>query len=97
MADTQAPPTLPSQPVDQDGRAPRPAAQRWLAAAAWVVGSVAVGALYLRISRSSFVDSDGANQSLQARDLLHGHLLLHGWLIGDEVHITLDIELVRQP
>jgi hypothetical protein len=83
MADTQAPPTLPSQPVDQDGRAARPAAQRWLAAAAWVLGSVAVGALYLRISRSSFVDSDGANNSLQAWDLLHGHLLLHGWLTGD--------------
>ena len=44
---------------------------------------MALGALYLRISRSSFVDSDGANNSLQAWDLLHGHLLLHGWLIGD--------------
>jgi hypothetical protein len=81
MADTQAPPTLP--PVSREGRATRPAAQRWLAAAAWVGGSVLLGALYLRISRSSFVDSDGANNSLQAWDLLHGHLLLHGWLIGD--------------
>ena len=44
---------------------------------------MALGALYLEISRSSFVDSDGANNSLQAWDLLHGHLLLHGWLIGD--------------
>jgi hypothetical protein len=83
MADTQAPPTLPSPSVNREDAATRPAAQRWLAAAAWVGGSVALGALYLRISRSSFVDSDGANQSLQARDLLHGHLLLHGWLIGD--------------
>jgi hypothetical protein len=83
MADTQAPPALPTPPVSREGQATPPAAQRWLAAAAWVGGSVAVGALYLRISRSSFVDSDGANSSLQAWDLLHGHLLLHGWLIGD--------------
>jgi hypothetical protein len=83
MADTQAPPTLPRPPVDREGAADRPAAQRWLAAAAWIAGSVVLAALYLRISRSSFVDSDGANQSLQAWDLLHGHLLLHGWLIGD--------------
>ncbi len=83
MADTQAPPTLPSPPVNRGVRPTRPTAQRWLAAAAWVGGIVALGALYLRISRSSFVDSDGANNSLQAWDLLHGHLLLHGWLIGD--------------
>jgi hypothetical protein len=83
MADTQAPRTLPTPQVNREGGATRPAAQRWLAAAAWVGGSVALGALYLRISRSSFVDSDGANTSLQAWDLLHGHLLLHGWLVGD--------------
>ena len=83
MADTQAPPALPRPPVNREARPTRPTAQRWLAAAAWVGGIVALGALYLRISRSSFVDSDGANNSLQAWDLLHGHLLLHGWLIGD--------------
>jgi len=83
MTDTQAPPALPRPPVDAAAPAARPGPQRWLAAAAWVVGSLALGALYLRISRSSFVDSDGANNSLQAWDLLHGHLLLHGWLIGD--------------
>jgi hypothetical protein len=83
MADTQAPPALPSPPVSREARATRPTALRWLAAAAWVVGSLALGALYLAVSRTSFVDSDGANNSLQAWDLLHGHLLLRGWLIGD--------------
>jgi hypothetical protein len=79
MADTRVSPTLSGPAVDREGEAP----QRWLAAAAWVGFSLALGALYLRISRSSSVDSDGANTSLQAWDLLHGHLLLHGWDIGD--------------
>ena len=83
MVDTHVSPTLPGSSVDREGQATRPAEQRWLAVAAWVGFSLVLGALYLRISRSSSVDSDGANTSLQAWDLLHGHLLLHGWDIGD--------------
>jgi hypothetical protein len=56
---------------------------RWRAVAVWVVGSLVLFGLFLRISLSSDVNSDGANNALQGWDLLHGHLLLHGWQIGD--------------
>jgi hypothetical protein len=61
----------------------RQAVCRWLPAAAWVIGGLALFALLLRISLTGRIDSDGANNALQAWDLLHGHLLLHGWDIGD--------------
>jgi hypothetical protein len=61
----------------------RGSACRWLAVAAWVAGSLVLFGLFLRISLSSDVISDGANNALQGWDLLHGHLLLHGWEIGD--------------
>jgi hypothetical protein len=61
----------------------RQAVRRWLPAAAWVVGGLAVFGLLLRISLTGRIDSDGANNALQAWDLLHGHLLLRGWDIGD--------------
>jgi hypothetical protein len=61
----------------------RQGVRRWLPAAAWVLGGLAVFGLLLRISLTGRIDSDGANNALQAWDLLHGHLLLHGWDIGD--------------
>jgi hypothetical protein len=61
----------------------RQALRRWLPAAAWVIGGLVVFGLLLRISLTGRIDSDGANNALQAWDLLHGHLLLHGWDIGD--------------
>ena len=56
---------------------------RWAAAAAWTAAAVVVFAFFLRISRGVRVVSDGANNALQAWDMVHGHLLLHGWHIGD--------------
>ena len=47
----------------------------------WIVGCLALFAFYLRISFIGSVTSDGANNALQAWDMLHGHLLLHGWII----------------
>src|SRR3981081_3186370 len=46
-------------------------------------GGAALTALLVRISLTARVMSDGGNNALQAWDLLHGHLLLHGWQIGD--------------
>jgi len=69
----------------------RPAARRWLAAAAWVGTVLGLFAFFLRISRGSFVDSDGANSALQAWALLHGHFLLHGWILGDATFIFLEL------
>ena len=71
----------------------RPAARRWWAAAAWAGGGVTLFAFALRISLSSRVNSDGANNALQAWDMLHGHILLHGWLIGDAAFYFLELPL----
>jgi hypothetical protein len=54
---------------------------------AWTAGTVVVAlalfACYLRQSRTISVGSDGASQALQAWDMLHGDLLLHGWWLTD--------------
>ena len=50
---------------------------------------------YLRISFTGHVSSDGANSALQAWDMLHGHLLLHGWIIGDATYYTLTCRYSR--
>ncbi len=68
-------------------------ARRWWPAAAWTGGGVALFAFFLRISFSVPMDSDGANNALQGWDLLHGHLLLHGWILGDATYYTLELPL----
>ena len=67
--------------------------RRWWTAAAWIGGSLALFALLLRISLSSPMTSDGANNALQAWDMLHGHLLLHGWILGDATCYTFELPL----
>jgi hypothetical protein len=78
-------------------RAPGPK-HRWVrrpwAAAAWIIGCMALFAFYLRISFAGYVTSDGANSALQAWDMLHGHLLLHGWIIGSATYYTLDLPVL---
>jgi hypothetical protein len=71
----------------------RPAQRRLRAAAAWIGGSVALVAVLLRISLSWPMNSDGANNALQAWDMLHGHLLLPGWIIGDASIYTFELPL----
>jgi hypothetical protein len=71
----------------------RPAAHPRLAAAAWVAGSFALFWLFLRISLSSYVNADGAINALQAWDLLHGNVLLHGWRIADANFYFLELPL----
>jgi hypothetical protein len=93
MSDTQALPAVRGAPADRRLRAARPATVRWLAAATWAGGSLALAALYLRISLGSRVISDGANNALQGLGLLHGHLLLHGWQIGDANFYFLELPL----
>src|SRR5215469_13560025 len=60
----------------------------------WTAGVVALFAAFLRISLTIAVTSDGANNALQAWDLLHGHLLLHGWLLGDATFYTFELPLI---
>jgi hypothetical protein len=71
----------------------RPPARRWLAAAAWGAAGLALFAFFARISVTSRIDSDGANSALQGWDLVHGHLPLHGWHLGDATFYALELPL----
>jgi len=72
--------------------AARLAARRWQVAA-WVGAGLALYAFFVRISFGGRVNSDGANSALQAWDLVHGHLLLHGWHIGDATFYAFELPL----
>src|SRR5271169_4208333 len=87
---TGLPPTHFQRPAGPEHRWVR----RPLAATTWIVGCMALFALYLRISFTGQVTSDGANNALQAWDMLHGHLLLHGWIIGDATYYTVDLPVL---
>src|ERR1022692_415806 len=70
-------------PVSYGRRAGRAA---WLAAA-----GVVLFLCYLRLSRTVPVNSDGASNALQAWDMLHGNLLLHGWWLSDVSFYTTEL------
>jgi len=83
-----------SQPrVGQEGPARPTPVRRWWAAAAWIGCGAALFAFLLRISLSRAMNSDGANNALQGWDILHGNVLLHGWIIGDATYYTLELPL----
>lgn len=71
----------------------------WLAA--WVIGVAAAFTAYLRLAGTAAVDSDGAGNAVQAWDMLHGNLALHGWYLSDVSFYTTElpqymlVELVR--
>ncbi len=46
---------------------------------------------YLRIAGTVPVLSDGAANALQAGDMLHGNLLLHGWWVTDVSFLTVEL------
>jgi hypothetical protein len=48
-------------------------------------------ACYLRLAETRAVNSDGAGQALQAWDMLHGNLLLHGWQLIDITMYTTEL------
>jgi len=54
---------------------------------------MALFAFLYRISLAWPVDSDGANIALQSWDMLHGHLLLHGWIVSDAAFSTFEVPL----
>jgi len=75
-------------------RRPRRRVRR-LAWLAWPVGLAAAAIVlyvcYLHVSRTEQVSSDGASQALQAWDMLHGNLLLHGWTVEDLSFYTIEL------
>jgi hypothetical protein len=79
--------------TDSPGRSAR--SRAW-AALAWAAGAAALFALFLRISLTvaDSPSSDPANNALQAWDMLHGHLLLHGWIVGDVTFYTFELPLM---
>jgi len=82
------------------------AAGRWdRAALAWIGAYVAAGVVlflcYLRVSGTQTVSSDGGSNALEAWDMLHGNLMLHGWTLTDVSFYTTElpeymlVELIR--
>jgi hypothetical protein len=75
--------------------------RRGFIVAGWLLGVVVAFTCYLRVARTRAVDSDGASQALQAWDMLHGNVLLHGWWLSDVSFYTTElpeymlVELVR--
>jgi hypothetical protein len=61
----------------------------------WAIGTVLAAAIlmfcYLRIAGATQVNSDGAGNALQAWDMLHGNLLLHGWWVTDVSFYTTEL------
>jgi hypothetical protein len=60
-------------------------------AALFVVAVGVLWYLYLHISRTLRVESDGASNALQAWDMLHGNVLLHGWTVTDVSFYTTEL------
>ena len=63
---------------------------------AGAIGAVAVGGAllflgYLRVSWTVLATADGAAQALQARDMLAGNWLLHGWTLSDVSFYTTEL------
>jgi len=75
------------------GARPGPARprRRRAAIARWAVAAAVCFAVYLRLARTTAVNSDGAAQVLQAWDMLHGNLLLSGWHTTDVPFYTTEV------
>ncbi len=79
----------------------------WLSRArlAWFGAYLAAGVVlflcYLRVSGTQSISSDGGSNALEAWDMLHGNLLLHGWTVTDVSFYTTELpeymilELIR--
>jgi len=69
----------------------RPAARRLVFPLAVTLAGVLLFACYLRMSLTMAPTSDGASNALQAWDMLHGNLLLHGWSLSDVSFYTTEL------
>jgi hypothetical protein len=68
---------------------------------AYVVAGVVLFLCYLRVSATQSISSDGGSNALEAWDMLHGNLILHGWTLTDVSFYTTElpeymlVELIR--
>src|SRR5215469_12948204 len=60
-------------------------------AGAWALGVVLAFLIYLRVAGTFPADSDAASNALQAWDMLHGNVLLHGWSLSDVSFYTTEL------
>jgi hypothetical protein len=65
--------------------------RRWRHLAVWTSSATILFICYLRVSATVPVNSDGASNALQAWDILHGNLLLHGWWLSDVSFYTTEL------
>jgi hypothetical protein len=82
-----------AEPAAGDRTAPpKRTGTRWAGRAGVVVLAAAVlFGCYWRQSLTQPISSDGAANALQAWDMLHGNLLLHGWLLSDVSFYTTEL------
>lgn len=68
--------------------------RRFLRPALIVVLGVALFVVLFQLAGFHPLSSDGANNALQGWDMLHGQILLPGWIIGDATYYTLELPLL---
>ena len=88
-------------PVAEAGTTPAsqapPPPHRWATPSRWVGPTLFVGAglalfaTYLRQAQTVRILSDGGSIALQAHDILHGNVLLHGWTTADLSFYTTEV------
>ena len=65
--------------------------RRWAGPALFTAACIVAFCCYLRMSSTVATNSDGASNALQAWDMLHGNLLLHGWWLSDVSFYTTEL------
>jgi hypothetical protein len=82
-AETQPPAKAAAPGGSAEPERPPGGRRRWAAVATYLLAGVVLFTVYLRLSETYPLNSDSANILLMGWDLLHGHLLLHGWYMSD--------------
>ena len=101
----QAPEQGPALVVDQPAADTGGPAGASRARLAWIAADAGAGVVlflcYLRVSWTQSISSDGGSNALEAWDMLHGNLVLHGWTLTDVSFYTTElpeymlVELIR--
>ena len=65
--------------------------RRVIATSLFVLAAIGLFVIYLRVSRTYPENSDEANILLMSWDMLHGHLMLHGWFMSDVSFYTTEL------
>jgi hypothetical protein len=65
--------------------------QRWAGPGLFTAACIVAFCCYLRMSLTVATNSDGSSNALQAWDMLHGNLLLHGWWLSDVSFYTTEL------